>query len=168
MYEINIRSAWPDSIMIPAGIRPLWRYQESSQDVGLGPHDPGSVHAGLGVDARDAVGEQERRLGHPDLSQITVLLLEHRTVDLGDPDTGVDLELSPVEAGPEGMLPGQSRMPDADSVARLRCAESAARVTLQLCEQLREQGAVRAAASGNRCRSRPAACCGGIGEEPSG
>ena len=93
MYEINIKSACPDSIMIPAGIRPLLRYQESSRTSVSVHMMPASVHAGLGVDPRDAVGEQQRGLGHPDLAHMAVLLLEHWTVDLGDPAGGMDLEL---------------------------------------------------------------------------
>jgi hypothetical protein len=78
MYEINIKSACPDSIMIPAGIRPLLRYQESSRT-------SVSVHM----------------IPHPDLAQVAVLLLEHGTVDLGDPTRGVNLELGPVETRAE-------------------------------------------------------------------
>ena len=45
-------------------------------DIGLGPDASGAEHAGFRVDAGDTVGQQQRRLGHSNLTRVAVLLPE--------------------------------------------------------------------------------------------
>ena len=109
---MSIRSAWPASIITPAGMRPWCRYQESQRHVGLGP-DRSLPHARrLGREADDAVGQQQRRQRHPHLALVAVLRRERRAEDLGDPAAGVDLELARGRSGDRRASPprpGRSR-----------------------------------------------------------
>ena len=74
------------------------------EHVGLGPHDPGTVLTRLGVDSRNTICQQKRRLGHSYLAREAVLLFEHRTVNLGDATRCVNLDLSTIEGGANRML----------------------------------------------------------------
>ena len=67
---MSSRSAWPASIMMPAGMRPVVEVPAVVADVGLGPDAcrcPSTP--GVGVDAGHAIGEQQRRLRHADLAR---------------------------------------------------------------------------------------------------
>ena len=66
-------------------------------DVGLGPDRAELERERLGVEAGDAIGEQQRRLGHADLTGEAVLAGEGGAEDAGDRSVGVDLERGAIE-----------------------------------------------------------------------
>ena len=83
--------------MIPAGIRPSCRYQAPGATSVSVQTVPVPSESGSRVEPHDAVGEQQRRLGHPDAAAQAVLVGEERAEDFGDAPAGVDLQGTPVE-----------------------------------------------------------------------
>ena len=69
-------------------------------DVGLRPDGAGAERERLRFQAHDAIGEQQRRLGHADAPAQGVLVGESGPEDLGDPPAGVNLKGASVEQDP--------------------------------------------------------------------
>ena len=70
--------------------------------VGLGPDHALAHAAGLGLQAGDAVGQQQRRLRHAHLAQVSVLMREGGAEQVGDAAVGVLFQLLAAEARTDG------------------------------------------------------------------
>ena len=66
-------------------------------DIGFGPDRAGAHRARDGVDAGHAVGQQHRRLRHPRLAVVAVLLREQRTEEIGNRAAGEVFQLRAIE-----------------------------------------------------------------------
>ncbi len=134
--------------MMPAGIRPSWRYQASGPTSVSVTMRPVPSSPGFALDLDHAVGEEERRHRHPHLAAVAVLAGEFPPEHLGDAPAGKNLELAPVVRRHQDLAVAPRARPAGSAPSR--GLDQAVHLGLLLPRPGERRGASRAPGKGRR------------------